>query len=535
LSVTSRLFPPTFPPISSLETYDIGHEVTSSTVPLFPGGLCIPLLYSVPSGLPVRTVVCSRRKMRPHDKAATFGSLVVGPAGARPDGAAAAIGGMYLGPWQEYALWRAHTQRAAAGSPSFALRAAESGTRGGSVGGRETAALSADRRSSGSSFSRSLMSMSPASGAHAGPASVRSTAADSVSDGQSVRSLIDGSARLRRAGVSSTRPALPRSGRPQPKQPVPAIDAQERIERLRALYGMAPQAPPAGAATLRPQFDAFISDIAVDGSLTDTSIQPASAAVIAPIASDASDTAARAAREAQLVSLLQAQATRQAALEAQLERQQAVSLQMNAALTRLLEGGGAAAGGRDAAPRMDGASSSASSLAAATIPQQQLATQSAASDLDTASWLPVRAIARHAPSRLAGTASSAPSAPTVLPAFGGTAAGSLPPPPAPVALAGASALGGVGDAARPGGVDHLLRFMGRAQPSARAAAVNDSGGGGGCPVLSVERAGNGTCLAQPGMSPPLGTSSPARRGSVPDAAADDLLLWSLALRDDTYR
>lgn len=486
--------------------------------------------------------------MRPHrDKAATFGSLVVGPAGARPDGAAAAIGGMYLGPWQEYALWRAHTQRAAASaavSPTFALRAAD--TRGGSVGGRETAAaLSADRRSSGSSFSRSLMSMSPASGTHAGPASVRSTAADSVSDGQSVRSLIDGSSRLRRAGVSSTRPALPRSGtsRPQPKQPVPAIDAQERIERLRALYGMAPQAPPAGAATLRPQSDAFISDIAVDASParaardsasdarssrlynTDTSIQHASAAVIAPIASDASDTAARAAREAQLVSLLQAQATRQAALEAQLERQQAVSLQMNAALTRLLEGGGATAGGRDAAPRMDGAPRSASSLAAATPPQQQPATQAAASDLDTASWLPVRAVARQAPSRLAGTAISAPSAPTVLPA-----AGFLPPP---VALAGASALGGAGDAARPGGVDHLLRFMGRAQPSVRAAAVNDSGGGGGYPVLSVERTGNRTCLAEPGLSLPPGTPSPSRRGSVPDAAADDLLQWSLALRDDT--
>ena len=499
--------------------------------------------------------------MRPHrDKAATFGSLVVGPAGARPDGAAAAaIEGMYLGPWQEYALWRAHTQRAAAGtagSPSFALRAAETGTGGGSVGGRETAAaLSADRRSSGSSFSRSLMSMSPASGTHAGPgSSARSTAADSVSDGQSVRSLIDGSARLRRAGVSSTRPALPRSGtsRPQPKQPVPAIDAQERIERLRALYGMAPQAPPAEAATLRPLSDSFVSDAAVDASParvvrdsasdpsrpsrlynTDTSIQPASAALAASIASDAADAAARAAREAELVSLLQAQATRQAALEAQLERQQAVSLQMNAALTRLLEGGGEGTAGRSgAARRTDGAPRSASSLAAAAPPQQQPATQAAASDLDTASWLPVRAIARQAPSsRLAGAASSAPSAPSVLPAFGDTAAESF----APVVPVGASSLGGVGGAAaRPGGVDHLLRFMGRAaQPSLRAAAVNDSGGGGGYPVLSVERAGTGSCLAEPGLSPAPGTQSPTRRGSVPDAAADDLLQWSLALRDDT--
>jgi len=153
--------------------------------------------------------------------------------GGRRAGSEAPTGGFYLGPWQEYALWRVHMQQTDARRlPATIALAANDG---------HDRAFPSDRRSTcsgGSSFSRSLMSMSPST--PQGPASSRSVMTETTtSDGQSSRSS-GGAIALRRAGAHATRQPVPRVSKPTPSQ---NIDAQDRMQRLRVLYGNGPSSP----------------------------------------------------------------------------------------------------------------------------------------------------------------------------------------------------------------------------------------------------------------------------------------------------
>lgn len=493
--------------------------------------------------------------MRPvQPKSDLTASFAVGPAGPRSDG-----GGLYLGPWQEYALWRAHSlrQREAAGSSasSFVLAPDERRTPG-----QQTTALSAaGRRSSGSSFSRSLMSMSP--GTPVGPAISARSGLESVGDVSSMRSIDSGGpgggGRLRRAGAQAARPLPPRTAAAPKHKPQsnPVIDVQSRIERLRSLYGMSQQLPSAaakeairgergdGGAT--PPRHALSAPRTADHDALPVGVASPGFHVTAAVESGAAAAGAAAeAREAQLVSLLHAQAARQAALEAQLQRQQVVSSQMNAALARLMGTEAAPAAARPAsrsavAPVIVTVAASAPCTDAIAAPAPVAAAAvfvpAAAPELacDSDSWLPVRAVqsVAHPTARL-GASGAAPVSTSRVPAAGVASEPSQAFPPLPTAV---PALFGppvakVDAAPVPGGVDHLLRFIGgrprKPEPAVHAAAPLPQGHGSSSAGVGEPLQGAGAAasvLEQPAPS------SPERRGSVPDAAAEDLLRWSEAL------
>ena len=434
-------------------------------------------------------------------------------AGQRSGNAAAR--GFYLGPWQEYQMWRARALSDGVGpSPTFRLARSE-------VEGRLSSGLSTDRRSSASSFSRSLLSISEAQ-----PISARTD----------ISTETNGCGRLRRAGVSlSAKPSIPPRTAPmqKPCHATTVTTAQDRIEKLRTLYGMSKsqhailQSPLQQHERKNSNTGASLGDCTTpaSGDSVNGSVALFSTASSSVVSSDAKAPAES--RETQLLALLKAQEARQEALEVQLQRQQAVTSHMQDTLARLIS-------------TKPPPTSSSKLVSSSDPPVPAAAVRTAEVD----SWLPVQVVFHSAPPPFhASPLSVLTNTETQLEAQALSIAHQaqrhqLKGPdgdalPAETAV-GASILSGVDPRRR--FIESVTYDVSLHVPSPIATTRLDSAGAG----VSLPESSSGlgsepavSVIANPAdMSPvtsTIMTASPTRRGSVTDVAADDLINWSNSL------
>jgi hypothetical protein len=423
-----------------------------------------------------------------------------------------------VGPWQEYALWRL---RDADSSPAqtFALEQHRTPTR--SSGARTRA-----------SFSRSLMSLA-VPGTPGSSFSARSVP-ESSTDGISVGSAPEEktfSSRLRNAGARSV--VQPVSGRFRStnsgarKATVPSVAevARTRVEKLRSLYGFSAEP----SATARTADEVTMSErlppppavAAHESSARFSSLAGGSASLPQPCAAETE------ARESSLLAQLAEQQLRHAALEAQLARQQSATVQVQTALQALLD----AQEQRDRRTLEAPASTSGARLMPTVRLEQGglgsgVASSAAAPPLGaTGAWAPVGAV------RMPLSAEANTVAPVSMPLSleaglhvrHDAGSGAAPPPPSTV-----MAPSGVSDFS----VDRLLRFIGPAAVHPKAAPPASRGTASLSDPSATRTSRIGEAAAGTGGSGVTAAASPSRRGSVPDAAADDLLSWTEQLVHD---